>query len=58
MFLGNENFPRPGILFLREQGHTIFSIQELYPGWSDREVLQKASSENLVILTFDRREGS
>ena len=57
MFLANENFPRPSILLLREQGHTILSIQELYPGWSDREVLQKASSENLVILTFDRDYG-
>ena len=57
MFLANENFPRPSILFLREQGHTILSIQELNPGWSDSEVLQKASSENLVILTFDSDYG-
>ena len=57
MFIANENFPRPSILFLREHGHTILSIQELHQGWSDIEVLQKANSENLVILTFDKDYG-
>ena len=57
MFLANENFPRPSVLFLREHGHTILSIQELHQGWSDIEVLQKARLEHLVILTFDKDYG-
>ena len=57
MFLANENFPRPSILFLREKEFTILSIQELHPGWSDDEVLQKACQENLIILTFDSDYG-
>ena len=57
MFLANENFPRPSILFLREQGYVIISIQEAYQGISDNEVLKIAKEQNLIILTFDRDYG-
>ena len=56
-FLANENFPFPSIKFLREKGFEVISISEELSGVSDEEVLQKASLENLIILTFDRDYG-
>ena len=57
MFLANENFPKPSILFLREKGYEILSIQELYQGLSDIDVLKKAIADDLIILTFDKDYG-
>ena len=57
MFLANENIPRPSILFLREMGYAVKSIQEDRQGVSDEEVLQIAIDEHLIILTFDRDYG-
>lgn len=57
MFLANENFPRPSITLLRNQGYEIKSIQKLSPGIPDHEVLQLAVSDNLIILTFDKDYG-
>lgn len=57
MFLANENFPRPGVLLLRNHGYTVTSIQEHFPGISDRNVIRKAVDLNLTILTFDRDYG-
>lgn len=56
-FLANENFPFPSIEFLREQGFEVGSVSEEMSGISDEQVLQKASTENLIILTFDRDYG-
>ena len=57
MFLANENIPRPSILFLREMGYAVKSIQEDRQGVSDEEVLQIAIDEHLIMLTFDRDYG-
>ena len=57
MFLANENFPRPSIIFLREHGYDVISIQEIHPGLSDSDVLEKAIERSLIILTFDRDYG-
>lgn len=57
MFLANENFPRPGIILLRQQNIEVVSIQELMPGISDDLVLAKAIKENLIILTYDSDYG-
>jgi hypothetical protein len=54
MFLPNEKFPRPSILFLREHGYNVISIQEAHQGISDNDVLKIAKEQNLIILTFDR----
>jgi predicted nuclease of predicted toxin-antitoxin system len=54
MFLANENFPRPSILFLRDKGYAVKSIQESSQGISDEEVIRNAKNEPLIILTFDR----
>ena len=57
MFLANENFPRPGITLLRNNKFKIKSIQEEFPGISDEEVIDIATKENLIILTFDSDYG-
>jgi len=57
MFLANENFPRPSILFLREQGYEIVSIQDSHQGIPDTEVINIAIGRSLVILTFDKDYG-
>lgn len=56
-FLANENFPFPSIEFLRQRGFEVFSVSEEMSGISDEDVLQKAATENLIILTFDRDYG-
>lgn len=56
-FLANENFPRPSTIILRNNGYSVKSIQEDFPGISDGEVISIALELNLVILTFDRDYG-
>ena len=57
MFLANENFPRPSILYLREHGYNVISIQETHQGIADNDVLRIAKEQDLIILTFDRDYG-
>lgn len=57
MFLANENFPRPGILLLRNHGYEVKSIPENEPGSSDQEVLKITNNLGLIILTFDKDYG-
>jgi predicted nuclease of predicted toxin-antitoxin system len=57
MYLANENFPRPSILLLRNNGLIIESIQESSLGISDDEVMITAVKKNLIILTFDSDYG-
>lgn len=57
MFLANENFPKPSTTLLRQAGYLVMSIQENCPGISDRNVIELALQNNLVILTFDRDYG-
>ena len=57
MFLANENFPRPSILLLRENGFEVKSIQEEFQGIPDDIVMNIAIEMNLIILTFDRDYG-
>lgn len=56
-FLANENFPFPSIKFLREAGHNVISVSESLRGASDLDIIEKATSENLTILTFDKDYG-
>jgi predicted nuclease of predicted toxin-antitoxin system len=56
-FLANENFPYPSIKVLRDNGYKVKSITEDSSGISDEKVLEKAVSEGLIILTFDRDYG-
>ena len=57
MYLANENFPRPSIQLLRNNGLIVESIQENSPGISDEEVMITAVKNNLIILTLDSDYG-
>ncbi len=56
-FLANENFPYSSINILRDRGHRVVSIIQESPGTEDRTILERAHSESLIILTFDRDYG-
>lgn len=55
--LANENFPKVGVLALRNLGYNITAIGEDYQGVSDKTVMHIAQTENRLILTFDRDYG-
>lgn len=57
MFLANENFPNPSIEYLRNNGYHVRSIQEELSGISDKQVIEFAQTQNLIILTFDSDYG-
>lgn len=42
MFLANENFPKPSIKLLRDNGFEVKSIQEEFPGISGEAVMKIA----------------
>ena len=52
--LADENFPRPVVRMLRLQGHDVVSITETTRGIDDLEVLARTSTEERILLTFDR----
>lgn len=56
-FLANENFPAPSIKLLRNSGYTVRSVSEENWGIADRQVVETASINDLVILTFDSDYG-
>lgn len=56
-FLANENFPLLSVRLLREAGHRIVSIIQEAPGGKDEDILKRAHTERLIILTFDRDYG-
>ncbi len=53
-FLGDENFPLPGVRRLRAAGIDIASVSEDSPGVGDSDVRLRAVREGRVLLTFDR----
>jgi predicted nuclease of predicted toxin-antitoxin system len=56
-FLANENFPLLSARLLREAGHRVVSIIQEAPGSKDEDILKRAHTESLIILTFDRDYG-
>jgi predicted nuclease of predicted toxin-antitoxin system len=56
-FLANENFPFLSVRLLREAGHRVVSIIQETPGSKDVNILKRAHTEKLIILTFDRDYG-
>ncbi len=55
--LVDENIPRTVVLKLRETGYDIVSVWELRPGMSDEEVVELATKELRIIVTFDKDFG-
>ncbi len=43
--------------WLCEQGYDVYSVGEQSPGWSDRQVLAHAVSENRIIISNDKDFG-
>lgn len=56
-FLANENIPVASIKLLRQAGYNVAAIIEETPGETDRTILARASTEERIILTFDRDYG-
>ena len=56
-FLANENFPLLSVRLLREAGHRVVSIIQEAPGGKDEDILKRAHTERLIILTSDRDYG-
>jgi predicted nuclease of predicted toxin-antitoxin system len=56
-FLADENFPVSSIALLRTRGFDVASIREDSRGVSDDVVLQRAVSEQRILLTLDRDYG-
>jgi len=57
MIIADENVERYWINLLRDSGFIVLSIQETYPGISDKEVIKKAETLQGVLLTEDKDFG-
>ncbi|MCM2357796.1 MAG: DUF5615 family PIN-like protein [Geobacteraceae bacterium] len=55
--LANENFPLRSVSVLRRAGHDVLSITETCLGAKDASVLELASTQQRILLTFDRDYG-
>jgi len=53
-FLADENVPIEAIKALKRKGLDIVSIIEFSPGLNDKEVLDLANRENMILITFDK----
>lgn len=56
-FLADENIPASVVVMLENSGFSICSVRMVSAGISDREVMQIASREERIILTFDKDFG-
>ena len=56
-FLANENFPGNAIAALRLRGHDVAWVRTDAPGSSDWKVLERAQTEDRVLITFDKDFG-
>jgi len=55
--LADENIPLEAIRALRSAGHDVYSATESAPGAVDGALLERASSEGRLVVTFDRDFG-
>jgi predicted nuclease of predicted toxin-antitoxin system len=55
--LANENFPGPLIVALRDRAYDVVAVKEVLRGADDRVILQRAQSENRILVTFDKDFG-
>ena len=56
-FLVDENAGPSLAGWLRRQGHEVFSVYEAARGVDDEQILQKAFSEQWIIITSDKDFG-
>jgi len=55
--LVNENFPRPAVRALRDEGVDVLAVAETMPGATDDAILAAARSQDRWLVTFDRDYG-
>jgi predicted nuclease of predicted toxin-antitoxin system len=53
-YLTDENIPPSAVRQLRADGHDVLCASEAMAGQSDAELLAKATTENRVLVTFDK----
>jgi predicted nuclease of predicted toxin-antitoxin system len=56
-FLADENFPRPAVRALRQDGLEVAWATEVSPGSMDEDVLARCTSDRLTLLTLDKDFG-
>ena len=56
-FIADENFPTSSIRLLEQAGYIVLDLKSKHSGITDSEVLELASLNDLVILTFDKDFG-
>jgi predicted nuclease of predicted toxin-antitoxin system len=56
-FLVDESTGPAVALWLRQQGHQVFSVYDEARGMDDEKVIQKAFTENWILLTNDKDFG-
>jgi predicted nuclease of predicted toxin-antitoxin system len=57
LFLANENLPLEVVEAVRKLGHDVTWIRTDAPGSKDRDILQRAESEQRIVLTCDKDFG-
>ncbi len=55
--LADENVPGAAVERLRDAGHDVSWVSEDAPGTADPEVLERASKEDRLLVTFDKDFG-
>lgn len=55
--LVNENFPSDAVTALQQDGHDVVWVRRDAPGSRDEDVLERARTENRILITFDKDFG-
>jgi predicted nuclease of predicted toxin-antitoxin system len=55
--LADENVSLKAVQLLREKGHDVLSISESMPQTADEDILEIATRESRIVLTFDKDFG-
>jgi predicted nuclease of predicted toxin-antitoxin system len=55
--LANENFPGDAVASLRMAGYDVAWVREDSPGSADLQILERAQTEDRILMTFDKDFG-
>lgn len=55
--LVNENFPSDAVTALQQDGHDVVWVRRDAPGSRDEDVLERARTENRILIPFDKDFG-